>query len=583
MIHVRHKAIGAFHQALLRFRLEKGVKARPRSDQAENYQVGQLVDVFIKSKRKDQESWRGPATILGFLGEGRCTVQWQSTVRDVPYNLIRPYISLLQPSVPLSALPDKSTVRPEDPAPSAADAPQPLTVKRRVTVVPPNQPLHVPTEGGSSSSTSNVHLAILEGRNSYECFFNTSSADQLRGPYLDTLVSLASTLQIGQQQLHAYDLRSPTNTWSRDAIRDDYVIFNVARKFASLNDIPHYAGVILQSGRRHVGPWEGGRTFHGIAWTDSQFARLVTVPASGQIDWVNQGVCSMENLHLLRTIVVVEARKEPPTLDKLLQTSQGNEDKTEPAEGRVREQWYDDELLRPPAEEDQDDSTTDPGPSISERDEQETLFTKIHIESMTLRDPHKLKSTAEDDSTYFPLDKDCRPLSEQEIASMAPEIRQARLKELSAWVKNKAGKPRRKKEYTARTGLKPLPTRLVETFKRKKGVRIVKERLVGKGFAEANQATLETSSPTATRTSHRIVMSTSARKKWNIHSLDVSAAFLKGFDFSKLKNLDSTGNQSLLPSLPKSSNCLPSLTMSGKKQPNHRISFASSSAVELMG
>jgi hypothetical protein len=128
-------------------------------------------------------------------------------------------------------------------------------------------------------------------------------------------------------------------------------------------------------------------------------------------------------------------------------------------------------------------------------------------------------------------------MSEQEIASLAPEVRAAKLKELTAWVKNKAGKPTRKKEYTARTGLKPLPTRWVETFKRKKGVRIVKERLVGKGFAEANQATLETSSPTATRTSHRIVMSTAARKKWNIHSLDVSAAFLKGFDFTKLKEL----------------------------------------------
>ena len=533
MVHIRHKSIGAFHQALLRFRLEKGVKSRPRSDQAANYQIGQLVDIFIKSTRKDQESWRGPATILGFLGEGRCTVRWQSIVRDVPYNLIRPFISVLNVSVPLATIKDKGPTRSEEPA-TAADAPPEPVFRRSKTVPPPvTSTAEGQTEGGSSSSKG-TFLALAIGRNEYETYFNTSSADQLRGPYLDTLMSLTSALQVGQQILHAFEINSPSHTWSRDAVRDGYVIFNVAKKFATANNIPHFAGAILQSGRRYVSPWDGGRFFHCVAWTDSLFSRIVTMPCNQQIDWISQGICNLEDLHLLRAIIVIEARKEVPTLSTLLQASQETQETTEPAQGRVREQWYDEELLQPPSDKDDDDNATDAGPSISERDANETFLAKIETASLLRRDSIV---KIHDEDNYFPLDKDSRPLTEAEIQSLAPEVRQSKLSELSSWVKNQAGKPCLKAEYTQRTGLKPLPTRWVGTFKRKKGVKIVKQRLVGKGFAEANQASMETSSPTATRTGHRIVMSIAARKHWEIHSLDVSAAFLKGFDFDKLREL----------------------------------------------
>ena len=534
MIHVRHKSIGAFHQALLRFRLEKGVRSRPRSDQAANYQVGQLVDIFIKSTRKDQESWRGPATILGFLGEGRCTVRWQSIVRDVPYNLIRPYISVINASMPLTAIKDAELTSPEEPAP-AADAPQELVARRPMKVPPPvTSTPPGRTEGGSSSSKG-TYPAFTVGRNEYETYFNTSSADQLRGPYLDTLMSLTSAMQIGQQILHAFEINSSAHTWSRDAIRDGYVIFNVAKKFAAANSIPHFAGAIMQAGRRYVAPWDGGRFFHCIAWTDSQFARVITAPCNQQIDWISQGICTLDELHLLRAVIIIEARKEVPTLSTLLQASQEAPETTEPAEGRVREPWYDDELIQPPSDKDEEDDSTDAGPSISERDANEVFIAKVQTDNLLRRDLESASLNRE--KHYYPLDKDSRPLTEEEIQSMGPEVKASKLKELTSWVKNKAGKPKLRSEYTKRTGLKPLPTRWVGTFKRKKGVKIVKHRLVGKGYAEANQSTMETSSPTATRTGHRIVCSVSARKHWELHSLDVSAAFLKGFDFETLKDL----------------------------------------------
>ena len=197
----------------------------------------------------------------------------------------------------------------------------------------------------------------------------------------------------------------------------------------------------------------------------------------------------------------------------------------------VAEHWK----LGPPVAIPDEDNLTDPGPSISERDEHEVFC--AHIESANLIRQEPIADRSIHDSTYFPLNKDSRPLTDSEIKSMAPEVRQSKLKELMSWVKNKAGKATLKSEYTKRTGLKPLPTRWVGTFKRKKGVKIVKQRLVGKGFAEQNQASMETSSPTATRTGHRIVMSISSRKHWQIHSLDISAAFLKGFDFDKLREL----------------------------------------------
>ena len=69
MAHVRHRSIGAFHQALLRFRLERSLKARPRTDLAQNYTIGQLIDVYIKTAEKISKD--GVVPVLSSLSLGR--------------------------------------------------------------------------------------------------------------------------------------------------------------------------------------------------------------------------------------------------------------------------------------------------------------------------------------------------------------------------------------------------------------------------------------------------------------------------------------------------------------------------------
>jgi hypothetical protein len=137
---------------------------------------------------------------------------------------------------------------------------------------------------------------------------------------------------------------------------------------------------------------------------------------------------------------------------------------------------------------------------------------------------------------YYPLKKDARPMTQEEMISFKDEVRAAKLKELSSWVKQRAGKPVLKADYRNRTGLSPIPSRWVEVWKIKQGQRIIRIRLVLKGFAEQNQQTLQTTSPTATRIGHRLVYSQAARAGWEVWSIDVSSAFLRGYKFDELQS-----------------------------------------------
>ena len=91
---------------------------------------------------------------------------------------------------------------------------------------------------------------------------------------------------------------------------------------------------------------------------------------------------------------------------------------------------------------------------------------------------------------YFPLDKDCRPLTASELLSESVAVEESRMKELTSWLANKTGVPILRKDYEQTTGLKGLPSRWVDEYKRKEGRRVVKCRLCLKGFAERNQDSL---------------------------------------------------------------------------------------------
>ena len=135
---------------------------------------------------------------------------------------------------------------------------------------------------------------------------------------------------------------------------------------------------------------------------------------------------------------------------------------------------------------------------------------------------------------YFPLDKDCRPLNEAGLVTHAKEVEEAQLKELSSWLQHRVGKPVLKTDFEKRTGLKAMTSRMLKEFKKKEGKTVVKCRLALRGFQEQNQKSLATSSPTATKLGHRIVMQTAADNKWSLEGWDISTAFLQGFSFDNL-------------------------------------------------
>jgi hypothetical protein len=571
MMHVRQRSIAAFHLALLRFRLERSIKSRARTDLKQLYTVGQNVDIFLKGAKKDQEGWRGPAVVLGFLGEGRVTIRWQSVLRDLPLNLIRPHINVLNTTalrqIKADAAEEVQIIAAAPPAEEPASSSTSRQIVKRVLPLPA-EIAHV------------IHNDdLVTGRNMFEVFFNTDAADQLRGVFLDSLVSLASVLQPGNQQIHAIDAMSAQHSWSRDAIRDQYGVFTLGSKFASEFEVKNYCGIVFQSGRRFMSPMPGIARLHAIAWVDPNFMRIIRVHGQQHIDWVKEGIATVENLHLLRAIVLLEARKELPVLQSILESAPQPMERDQP-EGRIRnEEWQDEDIIVP-HEPDQDHF--DPGPSISERDHNESESSFLsrqlkgefhedfiaynrgeHLRNTTWLSSHprptdiylpvftteKASSSTSGDyecylifadvnghscPLYFPLNKDAREMTDAECLEFAPDVRVAQLKELSAWVKLQAGSPQKISEYKAETGLIPVTSRWVKTFKRKAGKRIIKMRLVMKGFKETRQHKLITSSPTATRTSHRVVKTTSASRAWELWSLDISAAFLRGFSFEEL-------------------------------------------------
>jgi len=92
---VRMRAVASFQGSLLQHRLARATVARPRSSQDEALKPNMLVD-FYRIGNKELSGWRGPATLLTLLGNGLCSVRWQSTTLDVPTHHVRQHLTLLQ-------------------------------------------------------------------------------------------------------------------------------------------------------------------------------------------------------------------------------------------------------------------------------------------------------------------------------------------------------------------------------------------------------------------------------------------------------------------------------------------------------
>jgi hypothetical protein len=259
-----------------------------------------------------------------------------------------------------------------------------------------------------------------------------------------------SSLQTGNQQLHAIDTaRRHQQSFSLDAERDQKVIYTLASRFAAANRINNYSGVLLQAGRRTVTPVQGVARYHALVWINPNYITIIEMDGNSRLDWIDQGVCEMSELHLLRAIVFLESRKEALPLTELLARSEPAHEVKEA--GRIRgDDWLEDDLQPPPLVDYWDDEDDDPGPSISEVDpdsdeDHEAFLASVRTCRMKERAFPVLNDSA------FPVDRKTRPLTPEELQTHAAAVEQACVDELSSWLKNQTCVPRLSSDYSAKT------------------------------------------------------------------------------------------------------------------------------------
>ena len=117
-------------------------------------------------------------------------------------------------------------------------------------------------------------------------------------------------------------------------------------------------------------------------------------------------------------------------------------------------------------------------------------------------------------------------LSADEVTKHHAEVTKAKQKELNSWVTHKTFRLQAR-----RSARNLIPSRWLLRWKETPEGRIIKARLVIKGFKDRQASQLTTMAPTASRVSQRLVSSICAVMNWHIWSLDVGTAFLQGNAF----------------------------------------------------
>ena len=129
------------------------------------------------------------------------------------------------------------------------------------------------------------------------------------------------------------------------------------------------------------------------------------------------------------------------------------------------------------------------------------------------------------------IKKDFDILTKQEEHQFAEMVKEASLAELKSWVDLDT-----MQTIPLHQAKNIIDSRWVLKWKNKDGKRIIKARLVIRGFKD-NQFNMETSSGTASRWSQRLICSTASTHKWDMMSADVGTAFLQGLTFEKMAKL----------------------------------------------
>ena len=149
------------------------------------------------------QGWRGPAVVLGLMGEGYITLRWQSTCYDVPVNLVRPHVVMNPHAVLNNSGPAPLAIEP----PAAAAAP-------------------VLADQDSAAVEEQAAHFVFDQRE-WENYYNVESIDsntQLHDSAV-SLVTIAASLPTNGQQLHVVELRQNVVRSSEQAHQDGHQVF----------------------------------------------------------------------------------------------------------------------------------------------------------------------------------------------------------------------------------------------------------------------------------------------------------------------------------------------------------------------
>ena len=127
------------------------------------------------------------------------------------------------------------------------------------------------------------------------------------------------------------------------------------------------------------------------------------------------------------------------------------------------------------------------------------------------------------------VERDLHNLTREEGKQFPKEVHEAKKKELKCFVDLKVFESIYRKQQT-----NLVDARWVLKWKNVDGKRIVKARLCIRGFLDKQGFQVDTWSGTATRLGQRYVCSVVVQEKWDLCSLDIGNAFLRGITFEDL-------------------------------------------------
>jgi hypothetical protein len=185
---IRTKAIACFHQALIEERIQRNLKGRTRNAHQLTYKPGMHVDFWKKTEKKQLQGWRGPAIVLGLVGEGYITLRWQSHVYDIPVNHVRPHINRIP--IAISSNPVNASV--------------PVPAKKQEFIE--DKPTDEVKDKAEQKEQSSDAFFMIEA---YERYWNIAATDHYQvDDAMQTLISVTSYMPLNSCIVHGISIKN---------------------------------------------------------------------------------------------------------------------------------------------------------------------------------------------------------------------------------------------------------------------------------------------------------------------------------------------------------------------------------------